>query len=204
MEAPANIASAATASLPLKGKGFAVRALAFLVDVLVQVVLFLAAQLAAVAILVVPVIVIQLATGREIATDASGVSGLSGILMVLVGVLYFAFFEWLYGASPGKVLLRMRVIRIDGGPLSFGKALARSLWRLLDFIGFGLVAWGRMKRPLYQRVGDQQTGTVVVSSKDPIVQKHFRKRDFVLALVLSFGVTVVVACVVVVLMIRLK
>jgi len=204
MHTAAEIAPIAPSPVPVRGKGFAIRAAAFLVDFVAQVILFYAAQCGALVMLLVPMVIIQLVIGREIGVDEKEAATGLWVVAILLQVLYFAFFEWLYGASPGKVLLRMRVVRLDGSPLSFRKALARSLWRLLDGIGFGLVAWASMKRPLYQRVGDQQTGTVVVSSKDPIIRKSFSKWNFLLALGFSFGVAIVGSCLCGICVMRLK
>ena len=84
---------------------------------------------------------------------------------------YFVLFEWLYGATLGKVILRMRVVKVDGDRCQLGTAVSRGLWRLVDGILFGVVAFAAMEPPLYQRHGDKLAKTIVVGSNDPIIKQ---------------------------------
>ncbi len=97
------------------------------------------------------------------------------ILIVVVFLIfagYFIVFEWLWnGQTPGKRLLKLRVIREDGRPITFWEALARNLLRIFDAVpGFvvpvysiGLIAIFLSGRD--QRVGDIFAGTVVVRER---------------------------------------
>ncbi len=85
---------------------------------------------------------------------------------------YFIFFEWLWnGQTPGKKLLKLRVIREDGRPITLWEAIARNLLRICDAIpGFflpiysiGLVSIFASSRD--QRIGDMFAGTVVVRER---------------------------------------
>ena len=66
------------------------------------------------------------------------------VIAVMIFVLfllfagYFAVFEWLWdGQTPGKRLLKLRVIREDGRPITLWEAIARNLLRIFDaFPGF--------------------------------------------------------------------
>jgi len=82
---------------------------------------------------------------------------------------YFAFFEWFWsGQTPGKKLMRLRVIREDGRPITLWEALVRNVLRIVDaFPGFvvplyslGLICIFLNSRD--QRVGDLFAGTVVI------------------------------------------
>lgn len=97
-------------------------------------------------------------------------------LMILVLFLlfsgYFIFFEWLWdGQTPGKRLLKLRVIREDGRPLTLWEAIARNLLRIFDAVpGFlipiysvGLIVIFLSSRD--QRVGDVFAGTVVIRER---------------------------------------
>lgn len=97
-------------------------------------------------------------------------------LMIIVLFLlfsgYFIFFEWLMdGQTPGKRLLKLRVIRDDGRPITLWEASARNLLRIFDAIpGFflpiysaGLIAIFLSNRD--QRVGDIFAGTVVIRER---------------------------------------
>lgn len=94
------------------------------------------------------------------------------IVLFLVFTGYFVMFEWLWnGQTPGKRLLKLRVIREDGRPITFWEALARNIIRLFDtFPGFvlpiysiGLISIFMNSRD--QRVGDLFAGTVVIRER---------------------------------------
>lgn len=96
---------------------------------------------------------------------------------------YFVFFEWIWsGQTPGKRLMKLRVIRDDGRPITLWEAFARNLLRIFDAIpGFvipiysvGLIAIFVSRRD--QRVGDVFAGTVVVrerSDEAPTFEETF-------------------------------
>lgn len=97
------------------------------------------------------------------------------ILIIIVFALfagYFVFFEWLWnGQTPGKRLMKLRVIREDGRPITLWEALARNLLRIFDAVpGFvlpiysiGLITIFMSNRD--QRIGDMFAGTVVVRER---------------------------------------
>ncbi|MEP6947198.1 MAG: RDD family protein [Acidobacteriota bacterium] len=97
------------------------------------------------------------------------------ILIIAVFLLfagYFIIFEWLWnGQTPGKRLLKLRVIRDDGRPITLWEAIARNLLRICDAVpGFvvpiysvGLVTIFLSSRD--QRLGDVFAGTVVVRER---------------------------------------
>jgi len=94
------------------------------------------------------------------------------IVLFLIFAGYFVFFEWLWnGQTPGKRLLKLRVIREDGRPITLWEAMARNLLRLFDtFPGFivpiysiGLITIFMSRRD--QRLGDMFAGTVVIRER---------------------------------------
>ena len=85
---------------------------------------------------------------------------------------YFIFFEWLWdGQTPGKRLLKLRVIRDDGRPITLWEAIARNLLRIFDALpglllpiySVGLIVIFLSNRD--QRVGDIFAGTVVIRER---------------------------------------
>lgn len=95
------------------------------------------------------------------------------IVLFLVFAGYFIVFEWLWnGQTPGKRLMKLRVIREDGRPLTLWEAIARNLLRICDAVpGFilpvysiGLIVIFLSNRD--QRVGDIFAGTVVVRERE--------------------------------------
>jgi len=97
------------------------------------------------------------------------------ILIIVIFALfagYFVFFEWLWnGQTPGKRLMKLRVIREDGRPITLWEALARNLLRIFDAVpGFvlpiysiGLITIFMSNRD--QRIGDMFAGTVVIRER---------------------------------------
>lgn len=111
------------------------------------------------------------------------------ILIIFVFLLfsgYFIFFEWLMnGQTPGKRLMKLRVIREDGRPITLWEAIARNLLRIFDAVpGFvvpvysiGLISVFMSGRD--QRVGDLFAGTVVIrerSGEAPTFEETFSHR----------------------------
>lgn len=97
------------------------------------------------------------------------------VLIIVIFLLfsgYFIFFEWLWGGqTPGKRLMKLRVIREDGRPITLWESVARNLLRIFDAApGFavpiysvGLIVVFLNKRD--QRVGDMFAGTVVIRER---------------------------------------
>ena len=94
------------------------------------------------------------------------------IVVFLIFASYFIFFEWLWdGQTPGKRLMKLRVIRDDGRPITLWEAVARNMLRVADALpGFGfpiysvgLIVIFLTKRD--QRLGDIFAGTVVIRER---------------------------------------
>lgn len=101
----------------------------------------------------------------NILTWALAVTGLVSFMM-LWG--YYVFFEFLWnGQSPGKRLVGLRVIRLDGTPISVSESIIRNLVRLIDFMpmayGIGVVTMFINNQS--RRVGDLVAGTIVVHDR---------------------------------------
>lgn len=94
------------------------------------------------------------------------------IILFLIFAGYFIVFEWLWnGQTPGKRLLKLRVIRDDGRPLTLWEAIARNLLRICDAVpGFILPVYSVGLIVIFlsgrdQRVGDIFAGTVVIRER---------------------------------------
>lgn len=125
------------------------------------------AQLLDLLLLAVAMVVVTV--GIVVASPAGNLGILLFILFFfLIPNGYFLFFEGLWsGQTPGKRLMRLRVVSGAGQPVTFEQALTRNLVRNLDFIPFGygvgliaLFANGRGRR-----LGDMAAGTVVVRER---------------------------------------
>lgn len=94
------------------------------------------------------------------------------IVLFLLFTGYFIFFEWLWnGQTPGKRLMKLRVIREDGRPITLWEAIARNLLRIFDNLpwfflpiySIGLISIFLNNRD--QRIGDMFAGTVVIRER---------------------------------------
>jgi len=83
-------------------------------------------------------------------------------LALMLGLAYFSFFHGAWGQTIGKMIFGLRVVQVNGQPLSFLRALARTIAYALSaapfFLGFFWVGFTRSKRSLHDGI----TGTMVV------------------------------------------
>ena len=70
-----------------------------------------------------------------------------------LAILYMWLFVARYGATPGKMLVKIKVVRADGSPVSYPLALGRALGEFVSSIpcmlGFLFVAFDSEKRALH-------------------------------------------------------
>ena len=85
-----------------------------------------------------------------------GVLGLSAMIGIALGAAYEVYFLSAHGATPGKMALGLRVIRVDGGPISPMLALGRhfAMWisAFILMIGYIMAAFDPEKRALHDRI----------------------------------------------------
>lgn len=86
-------------------------------------------------------------------------------LSFAISLLYFTLMEGALGATVGKFVTGIRVVKEEGGPVDLAAALIRNLLRVVDGLLIYLVAailvW---TSPLKQRLGDRVAHTVVVTA----------------------------------------
>jgi uncharacterized RDD family membrane protein YckC len=77
---------------------------------------------------------------------------------LLVDLSYSTLMVGRYGATVGKLLFRLRVVRPDGTRVSYGRALGRCLANYLNLltctIGYVIAAFDLEKRAIHDRVCD--------------------------------------------------
>ncbi|RKH29077.1 RDD family protein [Corallococcus sicarius] len=107
---------------------------------------------------------------------------LSGLVQSLFAVGLFAT-QWLYwtlaevffhGQTPGKRVLKIRVVREDGSPVGFYESAVRNLCRAVDFLPV-LYATGCITMLLdgkHRRLGDLLAGTVLVREEAIDLDKY--------------------------------
>ena len=105
-----------------------------------------------------------------------------GLWATVLFIIYFVLFEWLFGATPGKLLLGMRVVTERGEPCGFVAAFLRGLMRLIDGLFLCIPAIASMSTSdLRQRLGDKAARTVVARSSDPLLTRRRSVWLFLLA-----------------------
>jgi uncharacterized RDD family membrane protein YckC len=88
------------------------------------------------------------------------------VVLTILPLVYFMIMEAVQGATIGKMLLGIRVVRLDGSPISWSQSITRNLLRIIDQFPYGppyllgaILIW---TSPTYQRLGDRVAHTVVV------------------------------------------
>lgn len=96
----------------------------------------------------------------------------TSIVLAIWGIMSFLFFWGYYilfelawnGQSPGKRLIRLRVVRDHGRPITFAASAIRNLIRVIDFLpslyGVGVLVMFVDRHA--RRLGDMAAGTLVV------------------------------------------
>ena len=77
------------------------------------------------------------------------------------------------GQTPGKKIMKIRVVKIDGYQAGFGDYMIRWVFRIIDTTFFGIVGLISMiVSKNNQRLGDVASGTAVISLKNNINISH--------------------------------
>lgn len=90
--------------------------------------------------------------------------GPGGMLQIIIPFVYFIVMEALLGATVGKLVLGIRVVKLDGSPIGWGESIVRNLLRIVDQLPSGYVLGALLiwSSPTRQRLGDRAAHTVVV------------------------------------------
>jgi uncharacterized RDD family membrane protein YckC len=87
-----------------------------------------------------------------------GMLGLSIVIGVVLVLAYNAYFVSKSGATPGKMVLGLKIIRPDGSGISVGRAIGRYFAQILSgmilYIGFIIAAFDSQKRALHDHLAD--------------------------------------------------
>jgi uncharacterized RDD family membrane protein YckC len=155
--APALSPARASASGAATGEpaGFLPRLLAYLIDAVILGV--------GSAVVMVPIAVIAGLLGRRVPILALLLSGVGYLLILAVCIGYPVYFWGTRGATPGKKIMKLRVVRVDGvDPVGYGKAALRLVGYMASgfilYIGFLMILFTDRKQGLH----DMIAGTLVV------------------------------------------
>jgi uncharacterized RDD family membrane protein YckC len=149
---PAVVSTATTAAIDLPKAGFWIRVVASLVDS------FLAGFTQFCFALILAMTAGSLMDGMD--PDSSGAyTMLTTLFGIVFGIVYSVFFTGYCGQTPGKMVLRIKVIRTNGAEISYGRAFLREvpgkfLSVLILGIGYLMVAFDDRKQGLHDRIAD--------------------------------------------------
>ena len=126
--------------------GIIVRCLAYLIDFSIRAVIFI-------------VLAILLGWLGDLG------AGVLSIFIFLLEWLYPVVFEvFINGSTPGKKLMKLRVIQEDGTPVKLSSSVIRNLLRVVDFLPLGYLS-GLVTMVLsgnFRRLGDLAAETMVI------------------------------------------
>ncbi|WCM42651.1 RDD family protein [Flavobacterium sp. CBA20B-1] len=102
-------------------------------------------------------------------------SGVVYFVLFIPFIFYTLFFEsWTNGQTPGKMMMKIRVVKLEGYQARFSDYFSRWVCRLVDILIFmGLPAiLGIIFSKKSQRIGDMVTDTTVISLKSNVQLNH--------------------------------
>jgi uncharacterized RDD family membrane protein YckC len=104
--------------------------------------------------------------------NAVGIT-LSALVALLAIFGYPIFMETRFNATVGKSLFGLRVVTVEGGPISFRHAAIRAFLQLVDIwlIPIGVIGvLAMLLSPQSQRLGDMAAGTVVLREQSAVLR----------------------------------
>jgi uncharacterized RDD family membrane protein YckC len=156
--------------LDIRVAGIGSRALARMIDLIIQFVLLDVLFVAALITMAL------LGSAGVVQVDDASLTAVVIVVVVLVLVGYPVVLETLTrGRTLGKLIFGLRVVRDDGGPVTFRQALTRGLvafaieWPglLAAPVTWLVTIWVMIASPLSKRLGDHVAGTIVIHERTP-------------------------------------
>lgn len=113
---------------------------------------------------------VALIGGLAVARAAGSTQGALWALGAAAGFAFFVYIGYFFvaelvsgGRTPGKSVMGLRVLRVDGSAPDVASLAVRNIVRPIDAIGIGLLVM--FFHPLSRRLGDLAAGTVVVRDR---------------------------------------
>ena len=90
------------------------------------------------------------------------------LIFFTIGFCYFTLFHYMTGQTPGKMLLKFRIVDEDGDPLLFSQAFLRSVGGLVCLLPVGLGFFSILLNREQRGWDDQLAGTYVLLQEDEV------------------------------------
>jgi uncharacterized RDD family membrane protein YckC len=83
---------------------------------------------------------------------------LTMLLQLAIPAAFDVFFVGKYGATPGKMACRLKIVESEGGKVTYARAIGRHFAKYISmitlYIGFLMAAFDAQKRSLHDRICD--------------------------------------------------
>ena len=153
-----NIREGADAMRGASKGGFWIRTVAYLIDTVIL-------YLLAIILTVVGIIALGMASSGLGELDEERIVGLMGPLYLfntIITIFYFTYFHGSIGQTPGKMLCRLKVVRVNGESMGYGRAFLRWIGylpsSLIFCLGFLWAAGDKHKQGWHDKIA----GTYVI------------------------------------------
>ena len=134
--------------------GFLVRLVAYIIDAIIL----------AIVAWIIQVIFVMPAMNPNAGGGAAAMAAIGYILLLIWTLGYLIFFWTRSGATPGKMIMGLKVVTVDGGKLSVGKAVLRIIGYVVSgiivYLGFLWIIWDKDKQGWHDKIA----GTYVVKA----------------------------------------
>jgi uncharacterized RDD family membrane protein YckC len=154
-----------------KFAGFWRRFVAYTIDnIIINIIFFIFAVIITIAFVLGSMSANNLAWIADV-TDLSRITPITLLIAafyIILSVAYFTYFHGIKGRTPGKMLVGLQVLSVDGTPIGFGTAFLRSVGYLVSSLlftiplGFIWVAFDKRKQGWHDKIA----GTVVIIRPD--------------------------------------
>ena len=91
---------------------------------------------------------------------------IAGVVVVVTAAIYYLFFWMLMGQTPGKMILGVRIVSLDGSRLTFSQALRRFIGYFISALALYAGYWWVLVDNRRQGWHDKLAGTIVVYAWD--------------------------------------
>lgn len=145
-------AEAEAVSARVSKGGFWIRTMAYLIDTVIL-------EFLSLILMLVGMLAMSVGPAGLPAMDEERIMGLLVpyyLFSTIVTIVYFTYFHGSVGQTPGKMLCGLKVVRINGEPLGYGRAFLRWAGYLPSSLIFGLgflwIAWDRRKQAWHDKI----------------------------------------------------